>query len=75
MVVVAWSWITRVVVIFREDIGYVWMWMGILGEDGDGIVKESIGCFLFEKERLFLWRGIVRRWIGILRRGIGKYKR
>lgn len=33
------------VVIFREDIGYVWMWMGILGEDG--IVKESIGCFLF----------------------------
>ena len=35
------------VVIFREDIGYVWMWMGILGEDGDGIVKESIGCFLF----------------------------
>ena len=47
MVVVAWSWITRVVVIFREDIGYVWMWMGILGEDGVGIVKESIGCFLF----------------------------
>lgn len=71
MVVVAWSWITRVVVIFREDIGYVWMWMGILGEDG--IVKESIGCFLFEEERLFLWRGELR--IGILRRGIGKCRR
>lgn len=42
VVVVAWSWITRVVVIFREDIGYVWMWMGILGEGGWGWDRERV---------------------------------